>query len=172
MNSVRFPMSILAACTLALIAELAYFYPQLPETIASHFDADGVPNGWMSRRAFMGVMVSVSFITVIPTVGLALALPRMSGSINIPNKAYWLAPERREETIAAISSAMIWMECAVMGLLIVLTFFVCRLNIAGTARLELPMLPTLGVFFALVGFIIARLILKFRNVSHQSSQDM
>jgi uncharacterized membrane protein len=170
MSSIRSPIILLAALGAVLVVLLAYYYPLLPEQVASHFDVDGVPNGWMSKGAFVGVMVFVSIITAIPIVGLTLALPRMESSINIPNKLYWLAPERREETIAAISSSMIWTECVVMGLLVLLTFFVCRLNVAGTGRLELPMFPTLGVFVAVIGFIVVRLIRKFKNVSDHSTQ--
>lgn len=39
MNSIRFPLGVLLALVVMLIAQLAYYYPQLPETVASHFDS-------------------------------------------------------------------------------------------------------------------------------------
>ncbi|HXF99715.1 MAG TPA: DUF1648 domain-containing protein [Bacteroidota bacterium] len=163
MTNLRFPLSILASLAVLLVAELLYFYPQLPETVASHFDADGVPNGWMSKTTYTILMVFIMIISAAPTVGVALFLPKMESAVNIPNRNYWLAPERREETLGLIASTLIWTECTVIALLVVLTYAVCVMNIEQRPSLDLPMIPTLGIFLGVLGFLVGRMILRFRT---------
>lgn len=163
MSLLRFPFSILIALVVLLVAQFAYYYPQLPETVASHFDINGVPNGWMSKTTFGVVMAFVTILTIGSTAGIALLLPHMQDAINIPNKDYWLAPERREETMAFIGSSLLWIACAVVLLLLVINFYVFRMNMEKTPALALPMIPTLLTFLGVIGIIIARAILRFRK---------
>ena len=47
---------LLLIALLGLIAAQCGFYgPQMPSTMASHFDGHGEPNGWSSRAAFFGL---------------------------------------------------------------------------------------------------------------------
>jgi uncharacterized membrane protein len=165
MNTIRFPLTVLAALFVLMIAECAYFSPLLPETVASHFDASGVANGWMKKTTFIAIIGFVTLMAVGSTASIAFLLPHMHGSMNIPNKTYWFAPERVNETMALIGSSMMWIACTVLGLLIVLNYYVCRLNVDAERVLALPMLPTLAVFLAVTGIIIVRMILKFRTTT-------
>ena len=164
MDSIRFPFSILLALVVFIVAQCAYFYPQLPETVASHFNASGVPNGWMSKGAFLAIMGFATVLSVGSTAGAALLLPHLQDSINISNKEYWLAPDRRDQTLAFIGSNMLWIACAVLVLLIVINHFVSRMNIDGATELTLPMMPTLAAFLAIVGIIITRMVLRLRKI--------
>lgn len=38
---------------LLAILQAAWYYPQLPEMVASHFGVSGKPDGWMSRQSFL-----------------------------------------------------------------------------------------------------------------------
>ncbi len=163
MNNLRYPLSILAALVGVFVAELLYFYPQLPETVASHFDADGVANGWMSNTEYALVMVVVMILSAAPTVGVALMLPKMESTITIPHASYWLAPERRKETLGLIAATLIWLECAVLALLVVLTYAVCVMNIEQRPSLDVPVIPTLAMFFGALAFLVGRMLLRFRT---------
>ena len=35
------------------ILQALYYYPELPEKVASHFDLDGNPNAWSSKQFFI-----------------------------------------------------------------------------------------------------------------------
>jgi uncharacterized membrane protein len=164
-SGLRTPFSILLMLVVLAIAQFVYFYPQLPETVASHFDASGAPNGWMSKTAFLVIMGFVMILSVGSTAGITMLLPHLQDSMNISNKEYWLSPGRRDQTIAFIASHMLWIACAVLVLLIVINYFVFRMNIDGAKELQLPMIPTLATFIAVVGTIITRMILKFRQTS-------
>ena len=163
MNSIRFPMSVLVGLVVLFIAHFVYYYPLLPETVASHFDADGVPNGWMSKTAFVVILGATFLFTVGSTAGVALLLPHVHNGVNVPNREFWMAPERRATTLALISASLIWIACTVVTLLLVINYFVCRLNIEGEKSLVLPMTPTLLVFLAAIGTIVARMLLQFKH---------
>lgn len=168
MNAIRFPITVFLALAVVFVAELLYFFPQLPEPVASHFDADGYPDGWMSRTMFVLTMMFVLLISAVSTIGVASLQQKMPDSINIPNKAYWLAPERQEETYSIIGATIIWVGCAVLALVAVVTYAICIFNIEGGRTLSIPMIPILVGFFGVVAFIVGRMILRFRRESNSS----
>ncbi len=81
----------------------------LPERVATHFGASGLPNGWMTRAGH--VQFTIVFGLLIPAFVLGVfASIRGFGDrwLNIPHKDYWLAPERRQETYDFIQSQGTW----------------------------------------------------------------
>ena len=80
----------------------------MPEYMATHFGGGGQPNGWMSPRfyaRFMAAMWGVMTLSFWGLRGLFRVIP--SRWFNLPNREYWLAPERREVGIARMSA---WLE--------------------------------------------------------------
>ncbi|MBI5785759.1 MAG: hypothetical protein HZA64_09895 [Rhodocyclales bacterium] len=73
----------------------------LPPIVAAHFSAGGAGNGFMPRDAYLGTMVAL-------VVGLPLLIGMLAALasrlpvrfISLPDRDYWLAPERSEETRA------------------------------------------------------------------------
>ena len=77
----------------------------LPERVATHFGVSGQPNGWMTRAEHERFTILAGL--AIPGFILGVfALIRTMGDrgLNIPNKTYWLAAERRERTYAFIQN--------------------------------------------------------------------
>jgi len=73
----------------AAVLEIVYYYPLLPERVASHFDGYGRPNGWSSRDAFIAINASVTLLMAVLYAGIGFALPRLPEAlINLPNKDY------------------------------------------------------------------------------------
>lgn len=80
--------------------QIAYYFPRLPATVASHFDAAGLPNRFEPKGTFLELYVVVLvFLAAIYLVLPRLLLVMPAQYINLPNKEYWLAPERREVTM-------------------------------------------------------------------------
>ncbi len=100
--------------TLAVVVvQMWMWYGHLPDPVPSHFDATGNVDGHMGKFGFyilFGVMHAV-FLLGFPLLGRFLK--RIPDSmINVPNKEYWLAPERRDETLSAnvgLLTAIGWM---------------------------------------------------------------
>jgi hypothetical protein len=63
----------------AMLAEIAYFYAQLPPTIASHFNAAGVANGWAPKTQFFTVIVPICAMFLAIFTFLASRFPQISG---------------------------------------------------------------------------------------------
>ncbi len=127
---------------------LAY-YPQLPPVVASHFNAAGTPNGWQSKEMFFGIYWGVSTLMTIAFYVLPVLLRRLPVSlINLPNREYWLAPERRQKSMASLAVYMHWFGNAIIGLL------AGTFQLAIQANLRRQNLPSDAMWALLAGFLI------------------
>jgi uncharacterized membrane protein len=106
------PLLTLAICYAIFFVYIAVSYGSLPSHLATHFDMEGQPNGWMSRNQ------CVEF-----TIGLGVLMPAfiiaiMSGAgkipvsfVNLPHREYWLEPQRRQETLGILTHYALWFAC-------------------------------------------------------------
>jgi len=109
-------MRQLAVPVLALLLAYALFfgylaatYGELPAQVASHFDGNGAPNGWMSRAADAEIMIALALLIpgiVIGGMGGAGRIP--VSFINRPHRDYWLPPERRQAALALLWRYALW----------------------------------------------------------------
>jgi uncharacterized membrane protein len=149
---------VFTGLVLAALALAVAYYPQLPERMASHFDGAGQANGWSPKAFFFGLeafvlVLMTACFAVLPAVIEQLP-PRL---VNLPNKDYWLAPERRAATMARVSSALTWFGCAVLAVLIAATWLVIRVNLG----LE-PALPSVPMWTLLAALVACVLLLMLR----------
>lgn len=130
MKSKRALIVILA---LFYIGHLVYFYPQLPEQIASHFNHLGEPDGWMSKTSFM-IFEVVLLAFVLGLFGLiSFSFEKIPVSLmNLPNKDYWLAPERRRETFQILKENLAALQIALLAMLVSINQMAFRANIEQT----------------------------------------
>jgi hypothetical protein len=79
----------------------------MSDVVASHFGASGEANGYMSRATYLRFMLV--FVVVLP-LALNLLIARVlrlpSALVNIPHREYWLAPERRADTVVRMQRHM------------------------------------------------------------------
>jgi uncharacterized membrane protein len=129
------------------IGQVLYFYPRLPEKIASHFGPGGEANGWMSKDSFMVTYGILLLGTAGMLGGIGLVLGKIpTDLINLPNKEYWLAPERRTATLATIQEQMSWFGAATMVLLIVVMQLVFEANLIPEPHLDNRVWFLLGAY--------------------------
>ena len=138
--------NILIFLTIIYLAQLAYFYPQLPEQVASHFNYLGEPDGWMSKGSFTVFQVFL-LVFILGMTSLTPVLFRVlpDAFINIPNKSYWLAPERREEALRKFAETGSNLRAALLLLFIGINHFAFQANINGE-NLSNGVWLILGVF--------------------------
>jgi len=128
----------------------AYYYPQMPHRIASHFAADGHPNGWMPREPFFLIMFFVTATSAIVAFFAPWQIASKSNArINLPNRDYWLAPERRDATLRYIAAMMGWFGCALLFVLILGTSLAMQANLAPDGRFNSE-----AMIAVLVGFLL------------------
>lgn len=108
----------MSAATALGIGQIALCFQGMPEQVVSHFDSMGNADGWSDKRTFATEMVLLHALLAAMFGGIGAVLGRIPDSlINLPNKATWLAPERREDTIGWIANRLAWFGFAVQALL-------------------------------------------------------
>jgi len=155
----------MAVLILASVIQILYYYPQLPDVVASHFNAAGTANGWQPKGAFFGIYGGVIVLIVLVFSVSVFFMDRIPVSlINLPNKDYWLSPERRAETLAFINSQMLMFGNATLLFIIVVFHLVIKENLSHKNLLAPSiMMPLLGIYILLSVIWTIRLILRFRK---------
>jgi len=165
MQDARLPRTLFAVLAAGAAICFSSYYAELPEVVASHFNAQGVPNGWQTNSAFFAVFVEISVLALLVGFGIPCLISLMPTQlINLPNKQYWLAPEHFSETQAFLNSYFAWFGCAVL-LVMILTFdYAIQSNLHPDGRPDISrMLYIAGlVLFMLVWTI--RMLLRFGRV--------
>lgn len=160
------PLLVLLILAAVAASQFARHYPELPQTIAVHFAVDGRANGWSHKDAFVLTYGAVEAAIVLAALGLAFLGHRIPANfLNIPNRDYWLAPERRRETLRYAWTRVIWLEAATLAFLIAIAEIIFRANRAAGS-------PTLtsNFFVVLVAFVVAiiwqsvSMMLRFRRL--------
>jgi hypothetical protein len=156
------PAFVLFALMLFGAASLVWAERVLPERVASHFGADGKPDGWMSRERSVQAMGIIGFVMPLGLVGIGLSMRVMpSDLINVPRRDYWLSPEHRGETDVYLARQFTWMACLVMALFIAINWLTIEANRQAPPRLSNAVWALLVVFLASVTLWIARLVWHF-----------
>lgn len=141
------------------LALAAYSYAVLPAVVASHFDAAGHPNSYSPKAVLVGIHAGVVLLLGFMILLNATALRMPSARINLPHKDYWLAPERREETLAWMDKQMQWFGAAIFTLMLDMFTQVLRMNLGRTRTLDHAWLSVVSfmVFCALwIGVMLRR----------------
>ena len=89
----------LLATGAAGIGLVIWQWPRLPDRVASHFNAAGVADGWMSRDAHLILAVGL-FAGMTAMFGLIGASMRRLPArwISLPKRDHWLSGDREEQT--------------------------------------------------------------------------
>jgi uncharacterized membrane protein len=142
---------------------VATVWGELPELVASHFDAGGRPNGFMPRGGFFVTIALVGGGTILTTLFTPALLRYVPTQlINVPNRDYWFAPERRESAIASLETILSWMAVQVAVLLALVIELTIRANL-GRGRLDMSVFTVLfGLFMASTPITLVLVFRRFR----------
>jgi uncharacterized membrane protein len=148
MKSLLLPAIILALLYQCFLGYWAWSRSQLPERVATHFNAHGEPNGWMSRSTHQTFMLVFGLALPLFIVVLSYAtrfLPPFL--VNVPHRNYWLAPERRRETSNYLVLHSLWLACLAVCFVIGLQFSIVHANNQEPPHLSMPMILAVVVPF-------------------------
>ena len=139
------------------------YYPLLPEKIASHFDAQGIPNDWTTKQQFVwlagGTFAGLTLLLCAMPIIVRIAPPSL---INLPNKDYWLGPEQRDATFQFLTTWMLWFAACTLWLLAIVLHAAMVANLQRPPQL-MPMWWLLGGFLAAVMALLFVLMRRFRR---------
>jgi len=149
------------------VAQFAFYFGNLPEIVASHFNAAGEPDGWMSKSSFAIFEAVILLLIAAEFTVLPLLLEKTPDSlINLPNKAFWLAAERRSETFAVIRSNFEWLAVILLVLFIAVNQMVFQANTQNQNLPEKTVIIVLALFFAFVIVWMWKFTGYFRNLKN------
>jgi uncharacterized membrane protein len=141
---------------------------ELPVTVASHFDAAGQPNAFMSRSGYIRFVLCLAVGLPVAVVAILTTVYSRATDMKLPNREYWLAPQRLDRTRAFLVAHGVWFG----SLLVTLVCCVHWLEL-GANRLQPPHLSNQTFAAVLVAFLIATaawisaLMFAFRRPSEE-----
>jgi uncharacterized membrane protein len=154
-------LKILALLFVVAVAQAAFYVGKLPDRVATHFDVKGNPDGWSGKRA--AVLMMFGFQCGMPLFMLAMGhlASRMPESmLNIPDKEYWMHPDRKPYALQVSADYLAWIAVLVAAFIAVLNHLTFLAN-----RDAAPL--RLGWFAAAMTlFLLAVLTLSIRMVLH------
>ena len=163
MKTTAKPVHAWIAVVLLHAAQTLYYYPRLPAVVAQDFGVDGRANGWASRDVFF----VISWTILLGISAIFMLAPRLlrrvpASLINLPNKDYWLAPDRKEESLNFLERQMEWMGVLTVGFIAMVMHLAIRANLVPERRLEnVPFLILLFAYLAATILWIAKLYRRF-----------
>jgi hypothetical protein len=138
----------------------------LPENIASHFNGAGLPNGFMSQKGYLIFMLV--FAVGIPSFvigSMSIVLRKAQSKINIPNRDFWLAPERRQKTILFINNHISWLGSFIALFIAYVHWLLIKANSTQPVQLSNELLFIgMGVFLVVILVWGALLSLRFMRL--------
>jgi hypothetical protein len=160
----RLPHALFLAAMAATVAFILATVPALPDRVGTHCGPGGVADGWMTREGYRLYMLAFAIGFVGFIVAMVGVVPRLfPAAINVPNRAYWLAPERR-----AASAAYLLAHACLLGVLLEAMIagvhaLVLEANGVAPARLATaPFVALLAAFFVLFAAWLVTLFRRFR----------
>lgn len=154
---------LLGLTVLALVQQGLY-WPHWPERVATHFGPGGRADGWMSRGP--AVLFQALLQTLFPWLLVAIGqwvgkLP--NAVINMPNKDYWLAPERRDESLQWMAGMLSWVAVLMSIFLGCIGHLTYRANVTGENLALGPFLGVLVLFLLAVFGLTGSSLWRFRR---------
>jgi len=143
-----------------------YYYPQMPETVMSHFDTAGTANGWMSKDMFFIFYGVLFLLMTIFAIGLPRYIERLPSSlINLPNKKYWLSPERCCATMDTLRNQLTWFGLIILVFIVIVMQFAIVANISPDRNFSSgTVLIILGIFLTGTLFWSINMIRHFAKI--------
>jgi uncharacterized membrane protein len=144
--------------------EMLRIWSIAPNQMAAHFNITGNPDRFVPKAEFFWFQIQtllMVFLMSIPLQALFLFLP--TNLINMPNRDYWLAPERRAKTMDTLSS----FGATLFG--VILLVVQAAFEISVYANLQTPiffnarlMSTIMIISLIIIGLMLIQLMVYFR----------
>jgi hypothetical protein len=144
------PFIVFGALYATLLLALFHSADRLRQNVASHFGINGSANGWMSRGWYLVFTALFPLLLAGILAGVGAWIKTIpSKFVNIPNRDYWLAPERRDFLSRMLIRRLMWLA----SLITLLTAGLHALTLAAN-RVNPPLLDNGRLMVVVIGFLI------------------
>lgn len=150
---------------LAHLGIALYFYPILPESVPMHFGSSGKATSFSSKESmiFSHSAIIAVLLLIFGIVG-ALLKSEKAIYMNLPNREYWFAPERRRQSSNEVLSLLLWILCSVMLLMLLVFYSTAESALSGTNKLDGSFYIGFACFMLFDMFIVIYLIVRFSTI--------
>ncbi len=101
----RFGRVFFIGVLLICLFEMFRLWTITPDTMAAHFNIQGSPDRFVPKVEFFRFQVQTLLVVILVSLPFQFLFGVLSPDrINMPNRAYWLAPERRAGTLDRLNS--------------------------------------------------------------------
>lgn len=160
MAKFKLPVALVILTITCGIGLQLWYWPQLPEQVATHFDEKGNPHGWLDKLP--ATLLSTGLLILLPAffVGTGQIVRWLPNSlINMPYREYWLALERRKSTLRWLKGWMLWFAFVLALFLLVLNHLTFVANRDAQPLYLTGFWGLMGTFL-LITFVMVLLMLK------------
>jgi len=146
------PCALFVALLIGWAGFLVATVGALPDHVASHFAWGGQADAWMTRDGYLTWMLAFGVVFPVLVTAIVALLPRGwpgLAFVNLPNRDYWFAPERRADSLGYLGRHACWLGC----LIVLMTAGVHALILRAHEATP-PTLPLAPFVSLLIGFLI------------------
>ena len=164
MNRNAIAFSALAIALACVVVGLVVTSSQLPQNVASHFNGAGVSDGWMSRESYLWTMGGAAVGLSVFLVGIFYCIRYFpTSTVNLPDRDYWLAAERRDDTLAFLFRAGVWLAVFEAVFMFGIHLLIVSANQSQPAQLSSSIWLLAGAFLLVTFTWCGFLVLRFRR---------
>ncbi|MFQ3597987.1 MAG: DUF1648 domain-containing protein [Chloroherpetonaceae bacterium] len=144
---------------------IAYFYPILPESVPMHFGSSGKATSFSSKESMaLSHLAIVAVVLVIFGIVGGLLKSEKAIYMNVPNREYWFAPERKAQSSSEVLSLLLWILCSVMLLMLLIFYSTAESALSGNNKLDALFYIGFAFLMLFDMFIVIYLIVRFSTI--------
>jgi uncharacterized membrane protein len=163
-SSHKFSWAVFAGLLLFAAVFVNQTVGRLPPHVAVHFDDAGQATSFMEAGRYRVLIMLFAVVLPIALVAVMASAYSRAKDMKLPNRDYWLAPERIARTRSFLVAHGIWFGSLLVGLMCFMHWLVLDAN-----RQQPPLLSNQAVFLGLLVLLgcmiawIGTLMIAFRR---------
>jgi uncharacterized membrane protein len=147
-----------------------YFYPRLPDQIATHYGVAGEPDDFTSKKTALILNFTLFCLLNGMFFGMAWLTKKVPENLlNIPNKDFWLKPENKPRAMELIFGFGLKIGIVTDLFLLILFQHIYAINIDSAKFNSGRFWIGLFIYFVAIGLMIWQLYQIFQNRQHVKS---
>lgn len=160
MRRTLIPAFVLLLLCMGYVMFVAGSASLLPERVATHFGANGQPNGWMDRQSYLHFITILGLALAFLMAGLGFVLGMMQTRLKPAVRRAGPSSKRPNQNLSWLCGDMCWLACLVLCLIAGTHYLTIEANRSHPVRLPMSSLTILMAAFG-VGMIVWIILLVF-----------
>lgn len=148
---------------IGVFCHFLWWYPRLPAEVPSHFDGNGNPDQTMKKNSYFLLMslLQATFLIGFPIlIWFSKKIP--NSLYNLPNKEYWLTPERRDETLDDMNLFLLRTGIITMLLMAAMFHLSCEVAIKVRDDISPEFIWIMMVYLVVLFIMLGMMLYKYR----------